>query len=66
MLTSQHPGSMPQESDRLNDSRMSADNFRGNRLPDYRRDQIDPRANDIALINYLRQTKFEREAAGVS
>jgi hypothetical protein len=65
MITSQHAGSMPHGSDGRTDSRMSTDDPRGNRLPDHRRDQIDPRANDIALINYLRQMKFEQETSGI-
>jgi hypothetical protein len=65
MITSQHAGSMSHGIDGRTDSRMQSDNFRGNRLPDNRREQIDPRVHDIALVNYLRQMKFERETSGI-
>jgi hypothetical protein len=65
MVTSQRAGSKPQRAVGQADSRISTDNFRSNQLSDKRRELVDPRANDIALINYLRQLTFNRKTIGL-
>ena len=65
MITSQHVGSVPHGTEGPSEHTLTATKFQDSQQPEFLRAKIDPRVHDIALMNYLRQAKFERETAGL-